>query len=393
MIIGHYHRNIWASGGIASYISRIGAAQHTLGHTVHYFSQHLDQGASHFPMPHLVSTNEDLHCQADQLGLDILHLHCSINPPLPKNHVVIRTLHEHSPYCPSGTQFLGQWSKPCDRVYSLHGCLWGHFIDRCGSIRPHKLTARFQETWREMSTLPAIPVITVSNFLKQHMVRAGYRSDNIYVLHLTAPEPNVVTTPPKGRIPHFLFLGRITPTKGVVWLIKALQLVQAPVHLDIAGVGDQEVEIHRLVTRLGIADRVTFHGWVSTDRAQQLLCDSRALICPSVWHEPGGTIAFEAMLNARAIIMSKVGGMPEVIHHDINGLLVEPNDLIGLAKSIDYLAQDWSTAMRLGQTGYNMAIEQFMLDTHLEQLHKIYQQTIAQHQLIISDAKKGDTHE
>lgn len=158
----------------------------------------------------------------------------------------------------------------------------------------------------------------------------------------------------------------------IAWLLRAVQEVRAPVHLDIAGEGYEEPEMRRLAAHLGLDDRVTFHGWVSGDQVSALLSQSRALVFPSVWHEPGGTVAFEAMVNGRAVIMSRGGGMPEVITKGVNGLLVEPNDVPGLARAIEHLAQDWSLAHRLGEAGRQAAPESFSLRSHVEVLMGLY---------------------
>ena len=320
MIIGHYEHEIWAKGGIASYIRRVSAAQQALGHKVYYFSQQPSVGINESEQPIVVPTETELYRQAQTLGLDILHLHRPVHTSPPEDLPVIRTLHGHQPYCPSGSRYLSRWQKPCDRAYSLQGCLWGHVVDHCGSIRPQNLLHNFQETWHEMATLATIPVVTVSHFLKEQMVRSGYAEDMIQVLHLMSPDTPELPPPPQSGIPHFVFLGRISPSKGVEWLLRALKQVSVPVHLDIAGDGDQEPAMRELCKSLQLGHQVTFHGWINSQQVEALIQQARAVVFPSIWHEPGGTIAFEAMAQSRPIIMSRVGGMPEVVLHEVNGI-------------------------------------------------------------------------
>ena len=376
MIIGHYHPDIWAKGGIATYIRRISAAQRAAGHTVFYFSQ------KHFPslaatdVPTVVANDAGLFQQAEAFRLDILHLHRPISIAPPPHLSVIRTLHGHEPYCPNGSKYLKNWHKPCDRLYSPHGCLWGHLIDRCGSIRPQNLLDNWHQFQQERSILPTLPVVVVSNFLKDCMVQSGYPANSIHVLHLFAPDQSNKSFPLDTNTPRFVFLGRISAQKGLTCLLRALQQVSSPVHLDIAGEGDQEAEMHQLAWQLGLNDRVTFHGWASPDQTQQLIHSARAVIFPSVWHEPAGLVALEAMAGARAVIASQVGGIPEMVLHQENGLLVEPNNVHELAIAIEQLATDYSLAVQLGEVGRKMATEQFTLDNHFNHLIQIYQQAI-----------------
>lgn len=376
MIIGHYEHEIWAKGGIASYVRRVSAAQQTLGHKVYYLSQQPSIGVNESEQPIVVPTEIELYRQAQTLGLDILHLHRPVHTSPPEGLPAIRTLHGHQPYCPNGSRYLSRWQKPCDRPYSLQGCLWGHVVDHCGSIRPQNLLHNFQETWHEMATLATIPVVTVSHFLKEQMVRSGYAEDMIQVLHLMPPNTPELPPPPESGIPHFVFLGRISPSKGVEWLLRALKQVSVPVHLDIAGDGDQEPAMRELCKSLQLDNKVTFHGWVNPQQVETLIQQARAIVFPSIWHEPGGTIAFEAMAQSRPVIMSRVGGMPEVVLHEVNGLLTAPNNIGELAACIERLAIDWSLAKRMGDEGRKMATEQYALQIHIDKLMHFYSQSI-----------------
>ena len=359
---------------MASYIRRVSGEQERQGHEVLF----IDVASAENPVAVneqtvLVKDEQDLFHACAKHHLDILHVHSVLSSracPVP----LIRTVHGHQPYCPSGGRFLKRQGQPCNRRYSLAGCALGHLKDHCGSVRPANILAEFRGTWAEMRTLRSIPTITVSRFLKEQMVRSGYAEERIHVLHLPAPDVKTYSPPPSEGIPRFVFLGRLTPEKGVSWLLRALKETTVPVHLDIAGEGFEEPELRRLAAQLNVQDRVTFHGWIDGERVHSLLREARALVFPSVWHEPGGTVAFEAMVNGRAVVMSRVGGMPEVISEEVNGLLVEPNDVAALARAIDRLAADWTGAKRFGDAGRKTASADYTLEAHVEKLIGFYAQ-------------------
>jgi glycosyltransferase involved in cell wall biosynthesis len=378
MQIGHYMYDIWAQGGVASYIRRLGTTQSTAGHTVYYLDSKTDTSVQDTgaEQPILVRDDSDLFTRAKALRLDILHLHTAISR-LPGDRIpTIRTIHEHTPYCPSGGRYLGRWNQPCDRTYSIGGCLSGHFVDRCGSVRPHNLYTYFQNTWNEMRTLSNMVALCNSQFLKDQMVRSGYAENQIHVLYHPAPKLPEYSHPPQEGVPHFLFLGRIVPQKGLGWLLHALHKVSIPVHLDIAGDGYQEPEIHSLSERLGLTDKVTFHGWVNEAKTFQLLQAARALVFPSVWHEPAGLVSLEAAAAGRAVIASRVGGIPEYIADQQHTLLVKPNDVYGLAHNIEILDLDWSLAKHLGEEGRKMVQNRFSMKQHLDKLMQLYELAI-----------------
>lgn len=384
MKIGHYDSELWEQGGVATYMKRIGAAQQKLGHEVFYFSW--------FPPPERIVEFEpfipvrnttELFTKAEFLNLDILHVHKAITPPLPIKLPIIRTLHGHHPYCPGGGRYLNRWQRPCDRAYHPLGCLWGAVIDRCSSVRPHRIQDNYHHLNIEQATLPHVPVLAVSEFLKRQMVRSGYPTESIQVLHHFAPNLGIRTPPRQDKTPRFLFIGRITLEKGIDWLLRALQFVKTPIHLDIAGDGEKSTEMHLLLDRLGIRDRVTFHGWVDAQQVAELITVSRAVIFPSVWHEPAGLVAFEAMSNSRAVIASQVGGIPEIVQDGVNGLLVEPWSIEQLSRKIELLATDWQLAYKLGEAGRHLVETCFTEQKHLDFLMNAYQKTIdKKHQLI-----------
>ena len=223
-----------------------------------------------------------------------------------------------------------------------------------------------------MQTLNTIPTVTVSNFLKEQMVRSGYDPKLIHVLHLPAPEVKTYVPLPSAGVPRFVFLGRITPQKGVAWLLRAVKEVTVPIQVDIAGEGYEEPAMRRLAAQLGIEDRVTFHGWVSGKEVNSLLEGSRALVFPSVWHEPAGLVSLDAMASGRPVIASRAGGMPEVVEEGINGLLVKPNDTAGLAQAIERLAGDEILAEQLGKAGHEAAGTRYALDGHTARLMQLY---------------------
>jgi glycosyltransferase involved in cell wall biosynthesis len=84
-----------------------------------------------------------------------------------------------------------------------------------------------------------------------------------------------------------------------------------------------------------------------------------------VSHEQAGIVSLEAAAVGRAIIASKVGVIPEYAGCLHNALLVEPNDVRGLARSMELLAENWSLAQEMGLKGLQMVKEHFSLENHV----------------------------
>jgi glycosyltransferase involved in cell wall biosynthesis len=377
MIIVHYNYEGWGQGGIATYIRRLWEMQAQQGHRVHLLSQQPVTISSELETPIFAPDEESLFAKAKTLGADLIHLHTTIRS-LPKQPIpLIRTLHTHAPYCPSASKYLERWGQPCNRSYSLAGCLWGHFVDHCGSIRPQKLLASFQNRQDDFATLLAgqIPIVTPSRFLKEQLVALDYPEKLVFPVYLAAGRVQEVSAPPKEAVPRFCFLGRLVPQKGIEWLLHAVAQVKVPMHLDIGGDGPQEQKLQALVRKLGITDRVTFHGWVNEEIVNRLVQSSRAVIFSSLWHEPGGTVAVETMAHGRALIITRVGGMPELVKEGVNGLLVDPNNTAQMVRSIERLAGDWELAKQMGEKGRSQSAE-YTQERHTDAVMKVYQLAI-----------------
>jgi glycosyltransferase involved in cell wall biosynthesis len=173
-----------------------------------------------------------------------------------------------------------------------------------------------------------------------------------------------------------LFVGRIVPEKGFDWLLKALAQADSRIHLDIAGDGWDQPRMEQLANKLGVAKRLTWHGWRNPKQLDVLYQQCFAVIFPSVWPEPAGLITLEAYAHYRPVIASSVGGIPEHVRDRQTGILVPANDIKQLAAAITELATDYQTSRRMGEQGHAWLLKEFTMDTHIKRLQNIYEKAI-----------------
>lgn len=377
MRIAHYAPRIGAAGGISTYIRRLGEAQLKRGYDVRYCClEHPGTGAFPADRVEVVADDEGVFDRAQQLDVNVLHLHRSVSQ-LPEERVpTVRTMHGHQGGCPSGSRYLARPGKPCDRAYTMAGCLYGHFVDRCGSVRPQQLISNFRRIHHERSLVQQIPTYTVSQFLKEQMIRAGCPEEKLTTIPSPAPAVAHEWTPvPDDGVPRFLYLGRLVPQKGLEWLLRAFSKVEAPARLDVAGEGPQENAMRQLARELDIEGRVTFHGWVDGKKVEQLMHDARAVVFPSMWHEPAGLVSLEAAAYGRPVIASRSGGIPEYALPSF-ATLVEPGDMQALAAAIETLATDRSLANRCGKQGRREAKERFSMHQFVDRVENWYRSAL-----------------
>lgn len=326
----------------------------------------------------------------DQSQFKLLHLHgpeCGeeLLGEIRGECPVIYTLHNHNIYCPSGNKYLNTSKTCCDRNMSYLGCTWGHIVDGCGSRRPQKILQNLQRANWELYTLKKlkIPIIANSDYVRGQIIANGLPPEQIITLRCGIQIPKTAAEPLTTEIhkaQRILFAGRIVPSKGLDWLIKALVQTSPQIQLDIAGEGWARLQMEKLAKRLGVSDRITWHGWCNNKKLDELYQKCFAVIFPSVWPEPAGLITLEAYARYRPVIASAVGGIPEHLRHGQTGLLVSSNNIEQLAAAITELAQNYQQSLFMGEQSHAWLLQEFTLNIHIQRLLKIYEQCIAQFQ-------------
>lgn len=171
--------------------------------------------------------------------------------------------------------------------------------------------------------------------------KQGLKTDRVVVVPNMLPRS--FATLLSKRKPHgdawlkLLFLGRLSKEKGLDVLIAALEsLPELPFRLKVVGDGPERTTISDQILRVGLDDKISLEGFQS-DVISYLL-DADALIMPS--RTEGLPMSLiEAAVTGLPVIASQVGGIPEVITHDKNGLLVNPDRPDQLAEAIAKLHQ------------------------------------------------------
>ena len=189
------------------------------------------------------------------------------------------------------------------------------------------------------------------------------RDEFLHTVGLRADESNVVIG----------IAARLNPVKDIPTLLRAFAKARAqqPVlRLLIAGDGPQMEELKRLSAELGMADTVCFAGWLTDMDSFYHAIDVNALTSRSE------TFPYSLTEGARAglpTIASRVGGVPYLIDHGVNGLLFEAGDVDALAEHMAALAADPALRERLGHRLYEKARTEYSLETTVRRQVEIYQ--------------------
>jgi len=175
---------------------------------------------------------------------------------------------------------------------------------------------------------------------------------------------------------HVGFAGWLLPVKGPQHLLNAMESVwkdHADVMLVFVGKGEMDADLKKQVERRGVAGRVLFLGW--RDDLHEIMPLFDVFVLPSL-NEGMGRVLVEAMAAGRPIVASRVGGIPDLVRHGENGLLVAPRDEIGLGESIALILDNPDKAEAMGAMG-RIRCREFDLCAMVSKLDSLYRSLLA----------------
>jgi glycosyltransferase involved in cell wall biosynthesis len=166
-------------------------------------------------------------------------------------------------------------------------------------------------------------------------------------------------------------VGWLLPIKGPIYLLRAMAEVwkrYPQVSLVYAGKGELEGELKREAARMGVSEKVWFLGW--RDDIHEILPLLDIFVLPSL-NEGMGRVLVEAMAAGRPIVASNVGGIPDLVYHGENGVLVPPADHRALARELEMLISDPDMRRRMGDKGRTLAV-QYGTDSMVQKVDRLY---------------------
>ncbi|MBQ9338579.1 MAG: glycosyltransferase family 4 protein [Lentisphaeria bacterium] len=270
-------------------------------------------------------------------------------------------VHDHDYYCPRTYRYTPFGRCNCVRPYSMLRCglcamatsprRWqgGFFTE---------LRARTVGCRRRLELLRQIPRVAVlSAFMRQNLIDNGFDPARITVIPPPIHMPDTLPARTEADPPRLLFTGQLIRGKGVDQLLRALPLIRHPFRLMIAGDGNQRPELERLVSKLGVSDKVSFTGWVA--EPENLYNDCDISVLPFFWQEPFGLVGPEAMARGIPVVAFRIGGVDDWLRDGETGIAVPPRDIAGFAAAVDRLLADRELRIRLGKRGREFVQERY----------------------------------
>jgi glycosyltransferase involved in cell wall biosynthesis len=197
------------------------------------------------------------------------------------------------------------------------------------------------------------------------------REEKIVVIHSGTNDPAASSSASHSESDRFRIgiVGQLNPWKGHLDLLEGFGLLthrHPDVELHIFGKGDEAFrgDLCRRSTELGVAERVVWHGYVA-DRAA-IYQNLDVCVVPTRSSEPLGLAAIEPGFFGLPAVVSKRGGLPEIIEHEVNGLLVEAERPVEIMQALSRLIEEPELRARLGSNARKRALEYFGIERFLD---------------------------
>jgi glycosyltransferase involved in cell wall biosynthesis len=225
-------------------------------------------------------------------------------------------------------------------------------------------------------------VIAISGSITSQLLECGIPASLVKIIYegidlsLYPKQPELDRPPPTKPVTVGT-VSSLSHEKGLSYLIEAASLiphVNGRVRFVIVGEGHFRIKLEELVRKKGLDKCVQFLGF-RTD-IQALLKDFDLFVLPSL-SEGLSSAIMEAMASSLPVIASKVGGIPELVQHGDNGLLVPPGDPESLARAIMQLMENPETLRQMGIRGRKRVEEKFTRDRKVMETEELCRTLVA----------------
>jgi len=287
---------------------------------------------------------------------------------------VVQTVHNYRLICPAGT--LLRNGRPCEDCVdkmlpwpgALHGCYRGSRSASSAAVAmlaTHKLIGTYDKH--------VDAYIALTNFGMAKLIEGGIDAKLIH------RKPNYVHDPLRAYPPSpeqrkgFLYVGRLSPEKGIEALLAAWQSCSTLSALTIVGDGPLRDRVEEEAIR---DSRITHVGSVEREQVFKMLSNSAALIFPSLWYEGLPMTILEAFASATPVLASRMGAMEELITDQLTGLHFAPGSVEDMIRIFQWSEQHGTRLREMGENARRAYESNYTASVSYRLLMEIYTKAI-----------------
>ncbi len=222
---------------------------------------------------------------------------------------------------------------------------------------------------------------TISEFNRDFMVVRGGERAKIHIVRCGIDSARFSPAPPRRISPPYLIgtIGRMVEKKGFDTLLHAMALLrnnEVDFHLVIAGGGPLELELRATSDRLGLTSSVEFPGPMANELVPTWLQSLDLFVLPCQQDMNGDmdgipVVLMEAMASGVPVVSTRISGVPELITHGYEGLLVEPRSAEALADAITQLLYNEELRTSFSKNGRLKVMREFDTEVNIQWLIKL----------------------
>lgn len=257
---------------------------------------------------------------------------------------VVHVVHDFRFWCPNGWFYV--LGRICERC--KHGNYLNSLRHRCYR-NSYTLTSLYSlsvglNRWARM-TQKIAAFICMTGFLKEKLLELGIPEEKIFVKPHFLDASQVLPMPGAGD--YVLYLGRLSPEKGIWTLIHAFEQLKNP-RLKVVGTGPLEERLKQYIRDKGLRN-IELLGFRDGSEKWELLRNSLFTVVPSILYETFGLVVLEAYAAGKPVVGSRLGSLPYIIEQNKSGVLFEPGSVDDLVKKVGYLLERPDAVDRMGR--------------------------------------------
>jgi glycosyltransferase involved in cell wall biosynthesis len=285
----------------------------------------------------------------------------------------LRMVHDHDIFCMRRHKYFPLNSRVCNLPAGLACYRNLCFLQKAppGSVFPITLGSLSRQ--REIISInqQLDGFIVGSPWMRDEMLMNGFAAERVHIIPPVPASLSEVSYSPVTESREILFVGQVIRGKGVDLLLKAVAGLQGDWHLTVAGEGNHLHECKKLASRLGIAEKVNFAGWVNHEQLDDYYSRALFLVVPSRWPEPFGMVGIEAMARGRGVVGFATGGIPYWLTDRQTGLLADEADINGLTECMQQLLDNPAMAAAMGKAALEQVGQRFTHENYLNQMRQL----------------------
>lgn len=222
-------------------------------------------------------------------------------------------------------------------------------------------------------------IITPSVFYKNKFIEDGVKEDKIDAIHnfIDLEDYNLQVE----NDGYALYSGRLAKEKGILNLVEAFtNLIKNSkgneklngIRLYIAGDGPERENIEKKIKDSKLENRIVLLGYLNQKDLREFTRKCSFLVIPSIWYENGPYSVIETQAIGKAIIGANIGGIPEMVQDNVNGLIYEYDDINELEDKMKNLFENKQKVRLFEENAKQLAFKEYSTKEYYNRLEKIY---------------------